>query len=152
MEGDDRDLIADLYRAFAPYERPDSFIGCPCGGCWGGLGDRIGFDSSGAVVVPAPGGGRALSSLDESDLDNFVETVPGTSGDVKVYKHYLPRILEILAEGGWQEWPEADDVWRNLQRSVDPPWPEWPEAESSAIRGFVQRFEEDDAAEDRAAD
>lgn len=139
MDQADRELIDKLYVVFARYERPESFEGWPCGGCWGGLADQIGLHPSGHVVVPAPGGKRPLPTLTESDVGNVVETVPGTSGDLTVYRHYLPRILEILAEGGWEDWPEAEDVIRRLHEA-EPPWRDWPSAESDAVSWFLERF------------
>lgn len=139
---DDRAIVDDLYRAFARYERPATFRGCPCGGCWG-QPDPAEPDVE-EVAVPSPGGSRSLRSLTEDELENFVATVPGTSGDLDLFKHYLPRLLEIVADGGFEsDWAGADRVVAVLEHPDQdgaPQWAGWPHAEARAVSAYLDRF------------
>lgn len=96
------------------------------------------------VTVPSPGGDRPLRELAEDEVANLVPTVPGTSGDMMVYKHDSPRLLELVAEGRLDnDWAGADRVIETLEtlgeRGQDA-WQQWPETESRAISQFLDRF------------
>ena len=139
MDALDHEVIADVYWAFAGYGRPATFLGCPCGGCWGSMAYEVD-----EVVVPSPGGDRPLRELAPEEVENLIATVPGTSGDVDLFKHYLPRLLELVAEGRLtSDWAGADRVVETLE-AEDPDgevrWKQWPEPESRAVGRFLDRF------------
>lgn len=142
MDEQDRTVIEALYRAFAGYKRPATFRGCPCGGCWG-RPDTADLDVD-ELPVPSPGGDRPLRALTEDELENLVATVPGTSGDLDLFKHYLPRLLEIVATGGFEsEWAGADRIVAVLEHPGPdgrPRWAGWPPEEADAVGAYLDRF------------
>ena len=51
--------------------------------------------------------------------------------------------LEILAEGGWTDWPDKDLVLASLERTAEvraAPWTTWPVPEREAVADFLARF------------
>lgn len=146
MDAADRELVEDLYRALARYERPETFRVSPrTAASMGATGEA---DDDGDIEVPAPGGDRPLRTLKQDDVRVVWEVTPDRRrGDLDVYRHYLPRILEIVAEGGWATPPQPG--WEHserffllagLDRLPNPPWSQWPKEEADAIRGFLERF------------
>jgi hypothetical protein len=150
-----RAAIDDVYRAFSGYVRPASFEACAC--CWAGepLDADDGRNGRGSVRVAAPGGGMPLRSLTATDLANVAADIPLTAGTLEVRKHYLPRILELAVNEGF-DWPDLEVVFYRLnddERVGSSPWTAWPTAEQTALRRFfralwLHRIEEVDADDD----
>lgn len=134
-----------LYVAFGGYPRPASFLACGC--CWDGVvvsGTGWNGTKRPIVSVEAPGDSRPLRELTESDLAMVAAEVPLTGGDLPVLKHYLPRMLELLALGGWTNWPDEESVLGSLtfadgERST--PWTEWLPTERAAVATFLRLYE-----------
>jgi Ankyrin repeats (many copies) len=90
------------------------------------------------VEVESPGEDRPLRSLSAEDISLVAEQVPHLGGTVDVYRHYLPRILDIAVNEGF-DWPDFEVVMGHLaftHRFNSVPWTEWPEPEQAALRIF----------------
>lgn len=126
----------ELYRAFADYPRPPWFEGCAC--CWAGTPtDR------GVVAVAAPGGDRELRTLTADELEELAIQLPHLGGTIEVYKHYLPRLLELAAANAFDH-PELEIIGSNLTYANL--WTGWPAPEAGAIRGFLHAYWQDQLA------
>jgi len=95
-----------------------------------------------SLFVP-PGLDTPLRNLGTAELRLITLGVPGTGGDVNDYKSYLPRILELLSEGRWDDWPDEEMVLSHLSfggdlRSV--PWTRWPPPERDAVARFLAAY------------
>jgi len=83
------EAIDELYREFARYSRPAVIDYCPhC---------RTGKDVAGLLTTP-------LRGLAAADLDSYVLHLFGTIGDEADFRYLLPRLLELLAAGEFDEW------------------------------------------------
>lgn len=112
--------IEGLYRAFGRYPTPQR-LEC-CDHC------RDERDYQGLLTTP-------LRQLDADDLDLFVATALSTCGDLDDFKHYLPRILELMVESSFTNAPEA-----LLDKLTGAGWRTWPAAESEAVRAFLAAY------------
>lgn len=140
MEQELAGAIDVLYRAFDGYGRPAWIEACAC--CWCGepVEDTDRFGARGTVRVLGPGATRSLRELDIDDLAHIAAEVPLTAGDTAVFKHYLPRVLEIAVTAGF-DWPAMEAVFGHLSfddgaRVVA--WTGWPAEERAAIRSFMR--------------
>jgi hypothetical protein len=112
-------------------------VACAC--CW--PGEPVPDDAAN-VVVPAPGGDRPLRALTADELGNVAGEVLTTAGSLDVVRHYLPRILEIAAGGGF-DWPDLEVVFGRLTYGPligGPSWTGWPAPEQDAVRRFLHAF------------
>lgn len=130
--------IDALYEAFNSYARPERFEACAC--CWDGepIGDPPGPHMRGRVLALAPGGSRPVGELRPEEVGSIIDSVPLTSGSLKLLKHYLPRILEIVAGEGL-DWPSIEIAFYRLNDGPDVssmPWTQWPSGEREALRSF----------------
>jgi len=139
MEGDDtlHDAISRFYTMFAPYPLHRFIAGCPC--CVGPTDD--------ARIRSKP-----LRDLTAEDVGRYSFKALTTWGTVDDYKHFLPRLLELVIDdpsfdevivptklqwAQWQHWPEQERrvidsyllaVWRCILGSDDPaPLRRWPD-------------------------
>jgi hypothetical protein len=125
-----RAAIDGLYDAFAAYPRPPWFVACAC--CWSG--DPLPPDYE-SVGIRSPGGPRPLRSIDASELAPHASDTTGLAGTLDVWKHYLPRLLEITAGPGFPaNHPSIEMVFGRLTYRTS--WTEWPAAEQRALRLF----------------
>jgi hypothetical protein len=88
------------------------------------------------IAVESPGEDRPLKSLTPTDLALVAEQVPYRGGNVDVYRHYLPRILDIAITEDF-DWPDFEAVMSHLAytpRLDSIQWTEWPEHEQNALR------------------
>ncbi|KUG09713.1 hypothetical protein [Solirubrum puertoriconensis] len=74
----------------------------------------------------------ALRELSEEDLRIFHFKVMTTWGDVNDFKHFLPRIFELLAQFslGFEEWIALDKL--NYGK-----WHTWPQQEQAAVAEYL---------------
>ncbi|MGI5165745.1 hypothetical protein ACQEU3_15430 [Spirillospora sp. CA-253888] len=73
---------------------------------------------------------RRLADLTEADLDLYLYRAMGTWGGEAEFKHYLPRMLELLAR---DEWFDAGTVARKCGLS-------WPPEEGAAVVAFFDAW------------
>ena len=107
-----------LYQAFAPYPRPSKSHWSP----------YAGITEAAAARLQA----RPLRELAPADLDLYSRHALTVWGDDREYRHYLPRMLELLAvDPGWTD---ASLLVERLQAA---PWSEWPEDERGAVVRFL---------------
>jgi hypothetical protein len=112
--------IGGLYRAFERYPTPRRLEFCDhC---------RDEEEYQGLLTTP-------LRQLDADDLDLYVGTALTTCGDVDDFKHFLPRILELMVEADFTSAPEA-----LLDRLALAGWQTWPTEESAAVRAFLAAY------------
>lgn len=134
--------IDRLYEAFAHYPRPTDIKGCAC--CWGDDRARIvERDGREIAYVPAPGGRRPLEAVTAEELAPLAgsETIPDEL--LGPLKHYLPRILEIVATTGFpDEWPSPEVVLGRLHQDDlgVQPWTEWPDDERVAVERYLHEL------------
>lgn len=101
--------IENLYSTFSQYEINSKIIGCPC--CVSDL-DKEKIHS------------KELRDLQEEDLSRYAFKALTTFGKVNDFKHFLPRILELLVDdnlgvstfvifgkleyGSWKNWESEE--------------------------------------------
>jgi hypothetical protein len=78
-----------------------------------------------------------VRSLAADELEEVAAQLPLLGGTVEVYKHYLPRVLELAAAGAF-DYPDFEIVASNLNYLG--PWTDWPAAEAEAIRDFLHAY------------
>lgn len=114
------DAVDELYRVFAAYPLRPWTDACPC--CHTEKDER-------AVRR------RPLRELRPDDLAEFAADSLMTWGDVVDFKHFLPRLFEILAEDGFPDgYPDMETVVGALERGS---WRTWPPDEQTAVEGFL---------------
>ena len=74
---------------------------------------------------------RPLRELQPQDVQAYARHALTTWGDDREFRHYLPRLFELLTEG-----PHCLDV-ELLIGKLDPEWTTWPEDERSALLRFL---------------
>jgi hypothetical protein len=111
--------IRELYRVFAPYRSSAHPVGCPC--C---------VNAGDASVLFS----RPLERLSADDLRRFTRKVLTTWGDEQDFKHFLPRMLELLVVDLAAP-VNCDDVFLKLALAK---WREWPSVERVAVEGYIQ--------------
>jgi hypothetical protein len=114
------DAIEDLYRAFASYRLGPHVEGCP----------HCVTAADHARIYSRP-----LRSLTADDLDRYAFKAMTTWGDERDFRHFLPRILELMVSGdrAWSVDPEIV-----LGKLADAGWRTWPEREQTALRSFLR--------------
>lgn len=76
---------------------------------------------------------RPLRDLSVESLRGFAADAMMTWGDVLDFKHFLPRIFEIVATGDFN-WPDLPIVFAHLTRGE---WRTWPESERIACETYL---------------
>src|SRR5829696_1792224 len=111
--------IEQLYRTFGGY-RADELGGCPhC------VSD---VDSRHLATTD-------LKSLSAHDLENYARKAMTTWGSVNEFKHFLPRLFEILARDGEEGFALAEIV---LAKPGYGEWHKWTRKERAALENFFQ--------------
>src|SRR5438552_3773417 len=113
-----REAIEELYSVFArnPLKK---LYGC----------DHCVFPQEQQVLEAKP-----LRELTSSDLRSYANAAPLTFGDVEDLKHFLPRILELLALD--TEWiVDPDLLMKRLGEDAD--WRNWPDSEQEAVQTYL---------------
>lgn len=117
--------IDGLYATFASYPRNRVIAGCP---------HCVSQADSDALHV------RALDALTPDDVRFYATKAMTTFGDVEDFKHFLPRLLELLARE-----VEADGAREDLGFNEEilggkltlAGYEGWPEVEREAVEGFL---------------
>jgi len=121
MRVDLTDAVEDLYRVFAAYPRRAEMESCPC--CVGAAEKHT------LARV-------ALRELNAPELSRYAFKAMTTWGAVDDYKHFLPRILELIALGD-------NDAFAGLQLELVASkmhygaLTEWPSVERDALRTYI---------------
>ena len=77
-----------------------------------------------------------LSALTGEDLSLFVSKVCYTWGDIDDFKHFLPRIFELIA--GYDE--EPIEAWVAFDKLNYCDWKNWKAVEFKAVLDYLQSF------------
>lgn len=115
------DAIEDLYRVFAGYRLGDHVEGCP------------------HCVTAADHGriySRPLRALTAADLNRYAYKAMSTWGDVRDFRHFLPRLLELTVSGD-PDWSVDTEV--VLGKLAYANWSTWPLEEQAAVRSLLRR-------------
>lgn len=111
--------IENLYKVFSQYPLRKHVEGCPC--CIDGE-DKLALES------------KPLQKLTSADLGRYAFKAMTTWGDKDDFRHFLPRIFELLAsEAGL-----GCDEEVILGKPALAEWGKWPEREQSAVRDFLR--------------
>ena len=117
-----------LYEAFAGYPLRDRIPFCPC----------CGTQAEEAGLHEAP-----LRELSPRLLAPYARGAAwGTWGTLADFKHFLPRLLELVA---WEDlaghgWTDAGELFKRLRSfdgARDPPWECWPDSERQAVGNYL---------------
>lgn len=109
--------IEDLYKTFAIYPFKSSMEGCPC--CVSNA-DKEQLHT------------KQLRQLEEEDLSRYAFKAMTTWGDTDDFKHYLPRIFELLATTNF-----IVDTFVVLGKLDYGKWRTWTENEQKSITYFL---------------
>lgn len=132
MENTLRGVIDEMYHVFAGYHRNDAISGCPC--CVSGDDQQ--------KLHRAP-----LRELEEEDLSRYAFKAMTTWGDVSDFKHYLPRIFELIATEGF-----IVDTFVILGKLEYGKWETWPAQEQSVIKRLLLLWWSDHLRKSKAFD
>ena len=110
--------IDSLYLVFAPYGADANMSGSP------NYGELDGWN---AALYSKP-----LRDLTAEDLARYSGKAITTWGTVEDYKHFLPRILELI---GLIQVPYA--VWVSFDRLEMAGWTKWPQQEKRVIERYM---------------
>ncbi|MBG8552100.1 hypothetical protein [Hymenobacter guriensis] len=123
MHSELQNAVEDLYRIFARYGLNPNMDGSP-----------LYHDLSNWNRMLAA---KPLRELTEDDLRIFYFKVMTTWGDVDDFRHFLPRIFELLTDlatgSGWEEWVALDKLCYGK-------WHTWPAAEQAAVQKYLWAF------------
>ena len=109
--------IEELYATFAVYPLKSTMDGCPC--C---------VSNADKEIIHS----KQLRALDGDDLSRYAFKAMTTWGDTDDFKHYLPRILELLATTDF-----IVDTFVVLGKLTYGNWRSWLANEQTAIETFV---------------
>ncbi|MFN8277480.1 MAG: hypothetical protein U0T84_08360 [Chitinophagales bacterium] len=109
--------IQNLYDTFSSYPFRSVMEGCPC--CISGAEKE--------KIHTKP-----LRDLNEDDLSTYAYKAMTTWGDTDDFKHYLPRIFELLSTTNFMV-----DTFVVLGKLDYGKWKEWPQKEQVAIINFL---------------
>jgi hypothetical protein len=110
------EAVIGLYQTFGRYPLRDSIDACP----------HCGFDDTALYAAP-------MAELTREALRRFAASALTTWGGLDDLKHFLPRILEILATNGFL-YPDAEGLYGRL---VYGSFSQWPDDEVEAVRRFA---------------
>jgi hypothetical protein len=112
------DATRQLYTAFRNY-RVEVLVGCPC--CTS--------EAQGRVLTSRP-----LQALTASDLERYTFKAISTWGTVSDFKHFLPRIFELMAGGAFEGFPDVEVI---LSKPEYGGLASWPAQEREAVIDFL---------------
>ncbi|MGG7439217.1 hypothetical protein ACQ7CX_09520 [Chryseobacterium arthrosphaerae] len=112
--------VEQLYEIFSGYPLVPRMNGCPC--CVSGT------DKEKLHIRP-------LRDLEENDLLRYVFKALTTWGSIEDFKHFLPRLFEILAKGGFIAY--LDTILGKLEYGK---FVMWPENEKAAVKTFLWQW------------
>lgn len=111
--------IEGLYRALEQYGVPPHVLGCAYG--VSAADERR--------IRSAP-----LRQLGAGDLERFAFKAMTTWGTVDDFRHFLPRIFELLAADGGEGWIDPETAFGKLAYGH---WRTWPAAEQRAVERYT---------------
>ena len=115
------DAINNLYSTFAHYRMGDDFTGCDC--C-------VGPEHSARLAGPS------LRELTYDDLERYSSKAMSTWGNVRHFKHFLPRLLELTIEHR-DDFLDLAVVFGKLKHAqID----SWPQPERDAVNRFFAEY------------
>lgn len=113
--------VAHLYRTFESYRLGDDFVGC---------NDCVAPPET-AHLAATP-----VAELGVAELDRYAFKAMSTWGDVKHFKHFLPRLLELSLDHYLSfSFPEV-----LLGKLAYGKWETWSNNEQDAVRRFLLEF------------
>lgn len=112
--------IKNVYKTFASYPLRSQIDGCPC--CVS--------DSDQETIHQKP-----LRQLTHDDLARYTFKAMTTWGDTSDFKHFLPRMLELMAQTDFAA--DTALVLRKLQYAN---WHQWPADELNGITNFLMSW------------
>lgn len=112
-----RQAIEDLYITFERYPLPECTNPCMC--C---------HEEEEELRLHA----KPLREFKHEDLDPYVMDALLTWGDVDTFKHFLPRIFELMVENEWFMEPEI--ILSKLRHGE---WRTWFDAEQASVRAYL---------------
>jgi hypothetical protein len=78
---------------------------------------------------------KPLRVLSTDDIYHFMTSAMTTFGDIVDYKHFLPRIFELMIESD-----DVMDDFLTFEKLNYAKWLEWPKNEVDAIQSFINTF------------
>jgi len=116
-----QDSIERLYITFSEYALPEDTM--PCGCCY-----PLGANE---LLHAEP-----LRKLEWKHLSGYANDALLVWGDLNCFKHFLPRIFDLLLNAG--EWPKTPTPERVFKRFRDGGWRTWSHEEQVAVEGMLQ--------------
>ncbi len=113
--------ISELYRAFQPYRLGDD---------WGGCEHCVSADASERLSQ------TPLDELAVADLDRYSFKAMSTWGEVRHFKYFLPRLLQLA----FDEFKSFGFPEVLLGKLVMGKWRSWPRIEQDAVDTFLLAF------------
>ncbi len=110
-----------LYATFSPYRGGEDFVGCDC--C-------VSTEQSKKLA------GTPLRELTYEDLERYARKAMSTWGDVKNFKHFLPRLLELAIEHR-DEFLDLAVVFGKLRCAH---WQSWPPREVACVDDYLRAY------------
>ena len=117
MTNDLKTAINNLYATFAVYRHEPTMEGCPC--CVSDT-DKEKIHS------------KQLKELDGTDLSRYAFKAMTTWGNTEDFKHFLPRIYELLVSEELKI--DSSAILGKLNYGK---WQSWPDEEKNAIKQFL---------------
>lgn len=113
--------VERLYDVFAKYKQPARSHSSPFSGI---------TEQHKARLYSKP-----MRDLAEDDLWTYVRHAMTTWGDISEYKHYLPRLYELLVmHPGWT------DTGQLIGQLDTAEWRQWPDVERDAVSAFLHEL------------
>jgi hypothetical protein len=119
LQSDFERSVERLYEVFGHYGRKEHMESCPC--CRGPESIRPLYD-------------RPLRELTPQNLHFYTFCAMTTMGDVDDFRHFLPRILELLRNSEFLAHVSSEVVLGKLRYGK---WENWPEEEQRAVREYI---------------
>lgn len=113
--------VESLYTTFSPYRIGDDFVGCDC--C-------VSPERSAKLAA------KPLRSLAYEDLEHYATKAMSTWGDVRHFKQFLPKLLELTIEHR-DEFLDLAVVFGKLAYAQ---WNSWPPQETRAVDRFLHIY------------
>ncbi|MCI0332711.1 MAG: hypothetical protein L0228_05770 [Planctomycetes bacterium] len=114
--------VAELYRVFAKYRVGEDFVG---------------FDH---YIEPARSKyllSKPLKELTAAELDSYAFKAISTWGDVDHFKHFLPRLFELVLTDDLHSFLSVEVMFGKLHHGQ---WTDWPPDERQAVMSYLLAF------------
>ena len=117
------EAIEGLYATFASYPLRHPVVGCPC--C---------VSRADQELIAS----KVLRQLNGYDLERFVWKAMSTWGDENDFRHFLPRVLELMSDV--RERRDLPDLFIIFRKLCSGHWELWPQQEQEAITTYLLAF------------